>query len=135
MIGNFVKIRTAGTESLRILKIFGGGGGCWPLFYHIGNFVKNRAAGTKSLRILKIFGGGGGHWPLRAALALEGTHGAEALAVAEILHKAKDHHCDGDHCEHVSVSKAGYGADQRDDCAGSGEHSKTKRIDLAARDK
>ena len=126
--------RAAGTESLGIVEGFGGGGGYWPRFCHIGNFVKNRAAGTESLRIVKIFGGGGGHWPLRAAFSLEGTHGAEAFSIAEILHKAERNHRNGDQREHIGVRKAGHCADQGDDGAGGGEHGETECIDLAARD-
>ena len=61
-----------------------------------------------------------------AALALKGTHGAEALTVAEILQKTKNDHCDGDQRKHVSVREAGHGADQRDDRAGGSDHGETE---------
>ena len=69
-----------------------------------------------------------------AAFALEGVHGAESLAVSEILYKAQRDQRNGHQGEHVGMSEAGQRAQQRDDRAGSGDHGETERIDLAALD-
>ena len=64
--------------------------------------------------------------------ALEGMHGAEALAVLEILQQAQRDHGDGSQNENIGMFKTGQRAEQSDEYAGGGDHGETKRVDLAA---
>ena len=64
----------------------------------------------------------------------EGTHGAEASAILEILQQAQHNHGDGNQNEDIGMRKTCHCAQQRDEHAGGGEHGETERVDLAAMD-
>ena len=65
---------------------------------------------------------------------LEGMHGAEALAVFEILQQAQHNHGDGSEHDDIGMLETTERAQERNDDAGSGEHGQSERVDLAALD-
>ena len=64
--------------------------------------------------------------------SLEGMHGAEALAIFEVLEQTQHDHCDGCQYEHVGMRKVRQRAEQGDEHAGGSDYREAERVNFAA---